>query len=330
MLTMPIDSYGAPDVLRPVRVPVPEPAAGQVRIAAEAISVGFAQTQIRRDIFPAPVWRPKLPVVLGGDVVGVVAALGPDVTGVGVGDRVGAFLLEGAYADHVVAEAATLIPVPAELDAGAATVLAGSGPIAVGVLSEGRLAAGETVLVHAAAGGIGHLAVQLAKLAGAGLVVATASTPAKLEFARSLGADVVVDYTKPDWADEVRAATDGRGVDLVLDSVGGDVLRQGIQLLAPSGRLVFFGSAGGGREIPSVSVMDLIGLKHVTGFALNTWRRAHPDAFRDGVAELTEHLRAGRVVSAVHARLPLSDAARGHEMVEGRQHHGTVVLVPSV
>ncbi|XUL92273.1 quinone oxidoreductase family protein [Streptomyces galilaeus] len=328
MRAVPIARYGAPDVLRVAEAHVPEPGPGQVLIATEAVSVGFAQTQMRRDCFPAPMWRPTLPVVLGGDVVGTVDAVGPRVEHIRTGDRVGAFLMQGAYAEYAVADAATLVPVPAELDAATATVLPGAGPIAVGTLATGRLRAGETVLVHAAAGGIGHLSVQLAKSAGAGQVIATASSPAKREFARSLGADAVVDYTAPGWAEEVRAATDGRGVDLILDSVGGDVLLTGIGLLAPGGRLVFYGSAGGGTHVPKVPVMDLIGLKYVTGFSLSAWQRLHPQEYADGLAELTDRLTSGRLKAAVHARLPLDQAARGHEIIESRAHQGRVVLLP--
>jgi NADPH2:quinone reductase len=328
MRAVALRDFGAPEMLDVTEVPAVEPGAGQVRIAAEAISVGFAQTQMRRDEFPAPIWRPELPLVLGGDVVGVVDRLGAGVTDVRLGDRVGAYVLHGAYADYVRADAATLVSVPADLDAAEATVLPGTGMIAAGVLDVGGIRAGDTVLVHAAAGGVGHLAVQLAGLAGAGQVIATAGSAAKRTFAAGLGADVVIDYTRPDWADQVRAATGGRGVDLILDSVGGDILRAGIGLLAPMGRLVFYGSAGGGRDVPRVSVMELIGLRFVTGFGLSAWRSARPDQFQDRLTDLTEHLRTGRVVARVHARLPLSGAGEGHRMVESRAHHGRVVLMP--
>ncbi|MFG2110804.1 quinone oxidoreductase family protein [Micromonospora chersina] len=325
---MQFDRYGGPEVLVAADVPVPEPGAGEVRIRAEAISVGYAQTQMRRDVFPAPMWRPVFPVVLGGDVVGRVTAIGDGVTGVRVGDRVGAFTLYGAYAEEVVVDAATLVGVPEALDAAEAAVLPGTGLIAGGVLRTALLRKGETVLVHAAAGGIGHLAVQLAKAAGAGLVVATAGSAKKRDFARSLGADVAVDYTRPDWAHEVRAATGGRGVDVVLESIGGNVVEQGVDLLAPGGRLVFFGSSAAELAVPAVPLMKLIGLRYVTGFALSAWRNSRPDEYRDVLEELTSHLLDGRLSSAVHARLPLTSAAQAHALVESRVHPGRVVLVP--
>ncbi|MFC8728920.1 quinone oxidoreductase family protein [Streptomyces bacillaris] len=322
-----IHEYGGPEVLRTEEVPIPEPGPAQVLIAAEAVSVGFAQTQMRRNIFPAPMWRPEFPVTLGGDVIGDVVAVGPGVTGIAAGDRVGAFTLHGAYAEYVAVDADTVLPVPAELDAVQATALPAPGPIAMGTMGTAALAAGESVLVHAASGGIGHLAVQLARLAGAGTVIATAGTPEKCAYARSLGADAAVDYSRADWPDAVREATGGRGVDVILDSVGGDVLRQGIGLLAPFGRLVFYGSAGGGLGIPSVSPMELIGMRFLTGFALSAWRSARPDRYRADHDALTEQLLAGTVRQTVHAVLPLEDVGKAHEIIESRAHLGRIVLL---
>ncbi|ADP79380.1 quinone oxidoreductase family protein [Pseudofrankia inefficax] len=334
MRTVILRDFGGPDVLRLAETPAPEPGPGQVRIAVEAVSVGFAQTQMRQERFPAPMWRPTLPVVLGGDVVGVIDRLGPGVAAAAgaprIGDRVGVFVLHGGYAERVVADIGGLVPIPADLDPAVATLLPGTGPIAAGLLDIGRLQPGESVLVHAAAGGIGHVALQLARRAGAGLIVATAGSPAKREFARSLGADVVVDYTQDGWPDRVRAATGGRGVDLILDGVGGNLLRAGVGLLAPLGRLVYYGSSDGGLDVPSISTMDLIGLKFVTGFALSAWRAARPTQFQAGLADLTAALRTGGVTCEVHARLPLSGAAEGHRIVESRAYRGRVVLLPSL
>ncbi|MFF5639250.1 zinc-binding alcohol dehydrogenase family protein [Streptomyces sp. NPDC012825] len=321
-----IHEYGGPEVLRTEEVPIPEPGPGQVLIEAEAVSVGFAQTQMRRNAFPAPMWRPEFPITLGGDVVGDVVAVGPGVTGIVVGDRVGAFTLHGAYAEYVVVDADTVLPVPAALDAAQATALPAPGPIAMGTMGTASLAPGESVLVHAASGGIGHLAVQLARLAGA-TVIATAGTPEKCAYARSLGADVAVDYSRADWADAVREATGGRGVDVILDSVGGEVLRQGVRLLAPFGRLVFYGSAGGGPDIPAVSPMELIGMKFLTGFALSAWRSARPERYRADHDALTAHLLAGTVRQTVHATLPLEDVGKAHEIVESRAQLGRIVLL---
>ncbi|MGK5729235.1 quinone oxidoreductase family protein [Streptomyces sp. URMC 124] len=323
-----IREFGGPEVMRVEETPVPQPGPGEVLIAAEAISVGFAQTQMRRNIFPAPMWRPEFPIVLGGDVIGRVAGVGAGVTGFREGDRVGAFTLHGAYADYVVVDAETVLSVPEGLDAAQATALPSPGPIGTGTLGTANLRPGESVLVHAASGGIGHLSVQWAKAHGAGPVIATASSPEKLDFARALGADVVIDYSRDTWVDEVRDATGGKGVDIILDSIGGDVLRRGVGLLAPFGRLVFYGSAGGGLEIPRISPMELIEMKFITGFALSRWRAARPKEYLANHEELAAALADGTIRHAVHATYPLEEVGRAHAEIESRAHIGRIVLLP--
>jgi NADPH2:quinone reductase len=314
--------YGGPDVLRVEEADPPEPGSGQVAIAVETVGTQFATTQQRRGIYPGG--ANPLPGAPGGDVVGTVTALGADVGGVAVGDRVAALVLQGAYAEQVVADARGLVPVPSGLDAAAATALASPAQVALGVLRTGRLSEGETVLVHAAAGAIGHLVVQLAVALGAGRVVATAGSPAKREFARTQGADVVIDYTDDDWDGRVRAEVGA--VDLVLDGIGADVTGRSVGLLAPFGRLVFYGSAAGGLDVPRIPVIDLIGLREVSGFALRVLRERRPDLI--GAEELAGHLAAGRLRPVVHAELPLEEAAKAHELLEARANIGKIVLVP--
>jgi NADPH2:quinone reductase len=198
-------------------------------------------------------------------------------------------------------------------------------PVALRTLRTGHFSPAETVLVHAAAGGIGHLAVQLAKLLGAGQVIATASSPAKLEFAREHGADAAVDYTADDWPDQVRAAAPD-GVDIVLDSVGGQTTHHSLDLLAPFGRVVVYGVADG--DYTEVPVARLYGLRSVIGFSLLAWRAARPKQARAEVAELAEHFTAGRLRTTVHARLPLNEAVEAHRILDTRAQLGRVLLVP--
>jgi NADPH:quinone reductase len=180
------------------------------------------------------------------------------------------------------------------------------------------------VLVHAAAGAIGHLALQLAKLEGAGTVIATAGSPAKLDFAREHGADVAVDYTQDDWPDRVRAAVPG-GVDVVLDSVSGEIRRQSFGLLAPFGRIVVYGAASG--ELDSISVTDLIQMRSVVGFSLLAYWTAAPKQAAAEVAELAGHFAAGRLRTSVHTRLPLTEVVAAHRILDGRENLGRVLLV---
>ncbi|MEU3090291.1 quinone oxidoreductase family protein [Streptomyces massasporeus] len=316
-------SYGDPDVLRIEEAEIPEPGPAEVLIKAEAIGVNFVETQRRRGTAPFPTPLPNAP---HGDVVGTVVAAGTEVSSVSVGDRVAAPVAGEAYADYAVTDATFLAPIPADLGLAEASVLASPAQTALCTLKTARIEPGDTVLVHAASGSIGHLALQLAKVLGAGTVIGTASSARKLDFARAYGADVAIDYSAPDWADQVRAATGGRGADAIVDSVGGDVLRQGIGLLSPFGRLVFYGAASG--DVPRISPMDLIGLQFVTGSSLWAWWQHRPDEVRAGLDQLAGLLASGALRVSLGTTLPLTEAAKAHQLIEERGHLGRVLLIP--
>ncbi len=314
--------YGDPEVLRVEEAPSPSPGPNQVLIRTEAIGVNFIETQRRRGTGPFP---PPLPASPNGDVVGVVEALGDGVDTVSVGDRVAAAVMSDAYAEQVVADATFLTPLPSELDAAHASVLASPAQVALCLLRAGRVSTGDTVLVHAAAGTIGHLATQLAKLLGAGRVIGTAGSPGKLAFAREYGADDAINYRDDNWVAQAREAAGGHGVDVILDGVGGDILLKGIDALAPFGRLVFFGAAQGA---PSVPVMRLLEMKYIVGSAFNAWWKHEPEALKKGLAELVDYVCTGRLRVGLHATLPLERAADAHRMIEERAHLGRLLLVP--
>ncbi|MFE2864777.1 zinc-binding alcohol dehydrogenase family protein [Embleya sp. NPDC059259] len=316
--------YGGPEVLTVEEVDRPEPGPGQVLVRVEVIGANFVDTRFRLGPAAGPLFQRPLPGVLTGDVVGVIEGVGPDVTRWQVGRRV-AGLAEDAFADFVVADAEWLVEVPEGLDAGAASALPMAGPVALRALRTGRVAAGETMLVHAAAGGIGHVVVQLAGLLGAGTVVATVGSADKFAFVEEYGADFVVDYADLDWPARVREVAPG-GVDVVLDSVGGAILRQSFDLLAPFGRIAVYGAASG--ELPAIPVTDLFALRSVAGFSLLAWQAANPAAARRETAEVADHLASGRLRVAVHARLPLTEAVEAHRVLEGRGQSGRVLLVP--
>jgi NADPH2:quinone reductase len=315
--------FGGPEVLKVEEADIPEPGAGQVLLRTEAVGTSWVDTPFRRGT--SPLGRPSLPGSPHGDVVGTVEAVGADADPALAGARVVALVNPDAYADYVVADADWLVRVPDGVDAGTASVLDMPAPVALRVLRTGRLAAGETVLVHSGAGSIGHLAIQLARVEGAGTVIATASSPAKLEFAREHGADVGVCYTDEDWPDQVRAAAPG-GVDVVLDTIGGEITGPSLDLLAPFGRLVFYGAASG--QLPELPVSEVLSLRSISGFGLLAWREARPDQARQEMAELAGLAAAGRLRATVQATLPLADAARAHELLEDRGRTGRVLLVP--
>ena len=315
--------YGGPEVLTVEDAPLPVPGPGQVRIRAEAIGANYVDTKIRSNagsIFTRP-----LPGSPTGDVVGIVDAVGPDVDPALRGGRVTALVDPDAFADFALADAAWLAPVPEGLGPGPASLLTVAAPVALRVLRTGRLAEGESVLVHSGAGNIGALAVQLAKLLGAGIVIATASTKEMLEYARALGADVVVDYTAEDWPEQVRAAAP-TGVDLLLDAVGGATLTSGIDLLAPLGRAIVYGAASG--ELISLPIRSLFGLKTVAGFSLLAWRAARPAQAREEMTEVAQYLSDGRLRTHVQATLPLTEAAEAHRLLEDRSTIGRILLTP--
>lgn len=317
--------YGGPEVLKVEETDTPTPGEGQVLIRAETIGANFVDTKFRRGPSAGTLFNRPLPGSPTGDVVGTVEAVGAGVDPSTKGRRVTALVDPDAFADFVVADAAWLADVPAGVDDGDASMLSSAGPTALGVIRSGRIKAGDTVLVHAAAGAIGHLAVQLAKLEGAGTVIGTAGAPAKLDFARQHGADVAVDYTEEGWQDQVRAAAPN-GVDVVLDSVGGEMLVNSLDLLAPFGRVVAFGVASG--DLGAVPVMHLVHLRSVFGFSLFAYRDAVPKQAAADVAELAEHFAAGRLRTSVHTRLPLTKVVAAHRILEGRQNLGRVLLIP--
>ncbi|MFC8309822.1 zinc-binding alcohol dehydrogenase family protein [Streptomyces olivaceus] len=317
--------HGSPDVLRVEDVPAPVPGPGRLLLRTEAVGVNFVETQLRGDTAPFPSPLPGHP---GGDVVGRVEALGPDTDGPVPGTRVVAFGVPAAYADQVVVEAERALVVPEDIDAATATALGSSGQTAWSVLDAARIAEGDTVLVHAAAGAVGHLVTQLAKLRGAGRVIGTVGSPAKADFVRAHGADDVVDYRQPGWADEVRRLTGGRGVDVVLDSVEGAVFKDGLKLLRPYGRLVYYGFAGSGGKVAQVAMTELFGLTYVVGVSLDAWAKADPARVAEARADLVRLVAAGALRVAVHTTLPLTRAAEAHRVIESRSQLGRVVLVP--
>jgi NADPH:quinone reductase-like Zn-dependent oxidoreductase len=286
-----------------VEAPVPVPGPGQLLVCTEAVGVGVG---LVRMLEPGGAVRP------GAEMVGIVAAAGPDAAGFEIGDRVGGVVFEDAYAEIVLADPRLVSHVPAEVDAAAALALVRGGLIALSALRAGRVARGESVLVTAAASGTGHLAVQLAKALGAARVVAAAGSADKADFARQCGADEVVTYSQPSWGDPV---------DLVLDGVGGELVQRGVHALAPFGRLVAF-SAGGG----TVDAGSLLGqLKSVIGFSIGLVSRTRPDLVTQRRTELWDLLAAGRL-NPKYIDLPLGEITKAIDLVATRSNLGRVVL----
>ncbi|NGN65522.1 zinc-binding dehydrogenase [Streptomyces sp. A7024] len=302
MLAIQFARIGGPEVLTPTETTVPRPSPGQVLITVEAAGVNFADTHLVDGSYPG---SDPLPCIPGTEVVGRT----PE------GRRVLARVRQG-YAELAVAEEAAVWEIPEDLDAGAALALLVQGLTAWHLLrTAARMQQGETVVVHAAAGGVGSLALQLAREFGAGCVRAQASTDAKERLALELGADEVITYPHD------------RQADVVLDAVGGDLFGQALDTLAPFGRLVSYGSAAR-TGIPHVDPARLSRLSaSVAGFWLRA-ALARPGAVDGPLRELFELTADGRLKPVVHGSYPLADARRAHADLLARRTVGKVVLRP--
>ncbi|MGK8512666.1 zinc-binding dehydrogenase [Nocardia asiatica] len=325
-----LHAFGPAGNLRYEPVPDPVPGPGQVRIAVAAAGVHLIDTALRKGAAgPFPV--PQLPTIPGREVAGTVDRVGAGVAESLLGARVVAHLggVPGGYAELAVTDAARLHEIPANLDPAQAVAMIGTGRTTLGILQFTELWLGSVVLVTAAAGGIGTLLVQYAKNAGA-TVIGLAGGPAKVDQVRRNGADLPVDYLLPDWPDRVRARIGDRGADVLFDSVGGAVARDGIDLLAPGGQHLVYGWSGkSDAEGPVRLSADELAARGVTSEMVvgpPMLARAGGD-LRVLEDRAMAAAAAGLLRPAVH-RFPLADAAAAHHALETRATTGKVVLEP--
>jgi NADPH:quinone reductase len=316
--------YGDPEVLEIVEMERPVPTGRRVLIKVEAIGVNYADTARREGHYVIPT---PLPFIPGAEVAGVVSEVGEDVTSVHIGQRVVALIESGGYAEYVNVDESGVIPIPDELDFQQAVALPVQGLSAYHILKTmGRLEEGETVLIHAAAGGVGTLAVQLAKIFRAGNIIATASTEEKRALAKQLGADAAIDYTKEGWKDEVLEYTNGKGVDVALEMAGGDIFHQTLDCLAPFGRLVVYGVASG--QFTRMNPARLMGKNlSVIGFFLPQIMRKS-ELYQQSLQELLTYVQTGKLILAIGGVYPLEQAAEVHRLLQSRKTHGKLILVP--
>ena len=310
--------FGPPGVLRPEAVPEPSAGPGQVVIGVEFASITFVETQIRAGRPPNPAMLPDLPVILGNGVGGTVIEVGADADPGLLGRRVVTALGgKGGYAEQAATPVTALIELPNGLLLREAVALLADGRTALGLIDLAQVKSGDIVLVEAAAGGVGSLLVQLARQAGA-RVVALASQERKLEAARSLGADLVVDYSDADWPSRVRAAAGP--VNVVFDGVGGHTGLAAFELLAPGGRFCPFGMASGGFAPVSP---DLARERDVT-----VVRNAPPapGGIRALSAAALDEAAAGRIHPLIGQEFRLSQAAGAHAAIESRATIGKTLL----
>ena len=316
-----IHEFGGLEVLRWEDTDEPKPRSGQVVIKVESSGVNYADIMRRQGNYPGP----DLPATLGLEAAGAITELGEGVTGLSVGQRVMAMGPQG-NAEYVAVNANYVFPYPETLD----PVQAGGMPIVFLtsyhlLKTRGQVQPGDTVLIQAGASGVGTVAIQLAKAWGA-RVITTASTQEKLDLARSLGADVTINYTEQDFEEVVKAETGGDGVQLVLECVGGPVLEKSVRCVASYGRLITFGNASGTPA--ALPASDIFGNNRtVIGFSMGRspqGRLDHPAA----MAELFPLLAQGKARLIVDRVIPMSDAGQAHQHLSNRGSRGKVILTP--
>ncbi len=316
-----VHKYGGPEVLTIEEVSVPEPKTGETRVKIEAIGVNYIDIYQRTGLYPL-----KTPFTLGTEGAGIVDAVGPDVTEVKKGDRVGYAMIPGSYAEYAIVPAARLVPIPPSIDARLAAALMLQGMTAHYLThSTYPLKKGETALVHAAAGGVGLLLIQIANQLGA-TVIGTVSTEAKAKLAKEMGADHLILYTQSDFLAEVKKLTDGRGVNVVYDSVGQTTFDKSLDCLRPRGYLVLFGQSSG-----PVPPFDPGKLAAKGSLFLTRPSLAHYTLERSELLQRANDVfnwtATGKLKVRIDKTFSLSEVAEAHRQLEGRKTTGKVILL---
>ena len=317
------EGTGGPDVIHIREVDAPVARAGEVLIDVVAAGLNRADVQQRLGLYPPPLGASDIP---GLEVSGRIGTVGEGVTGFSIGDEVCALLTGGGYAERVVVPAGQVLVLPPGVDLVAAAALPeAAATVYSNLFLTAGVKQGESVLIHGASGGIGTMAVQLVRAFGAKLIV-TAGSQGKLEAARLLGAEVLINYREENFVDRVREGTEGRGADVILDVVGAKYLQPNLDALATGGRLVVIGLIGGAKaEIDLRQLMT----KRATIFA--TTLRARPAEERAAImSAVAEHvwplIAAGSVSAQVHRTFPLREAAKAHEYFDSGDHVGKILL----
>lgn len=317
-----VQRYGGPEVLEMAEVPRPEPGPGEVRVKLEAVGVNYIDVYHRTGLYPG-----ELPFIPGMEGAGVVDAVGEGVSRVAVGDRVAYAMHRGSYAQYHTVPARKVVKLPQAISFQQAACLMLQGMTAHYLTrSTFPLEPGHRCLVHAAAGGVGLLLIQMAKLQGA-TVYGTVSTPEKAELARAAGADEVILYTQTDFADKVKELTGGEGVHVVYDSVGQATFEGSLRCLRPRGYLVLFGQSSGPVAPVDPQVLARGGSLFLTRPSLAEYV-ATEDELDWRAREIFQWVAEGRLQLRIDSTFPLSEAAEAHRRLEARLSSGKILLMP--
>lgn len=325
MRAIEITAFGGPEMLALAERPIPKPRAGEVLLRVKAAGVNRPDVVQRKGLYPPPKGAPDIP---GLEVAGEVVKAGRGVKGFRKGAKVCALLAGGGYAEYALAPKETLLPLPKGLTfEQAATIPETFFTVWSTLFGIARLGKGETVLVHGGASGIGTAAIQIAKHMGATVFV-TAGSDEKCALCRKLGAKLAVNYRRQDFVEEVRAATGGKGVDVVLDMVGGDYIPRDIKSLADGGRLVLISFLkGASAEVNFAPV--LMKRLTITGATLRARPLSYKQTLRDALKKkVWPLLGASKIRPVIDRRFPLSQASEAHAYMESGAHAGKIVLIP--
>ncbi|MCR8845620.1 NADPH:quinone oxidoreductase family protein [Paenibacillus sp. SC116] len=318
-----VEQYGSTEHMKYVDVDLPSFHSTQVLIRVRRTCVNFADIKARH----GNKGKGKLPFIPGLEAAGVVEQVGDEVTSVRVGQRVIAFPHNGSYAEYIVADENLTFAISDHMDEDTAGACGIVSLLSYSLLVEiARMKAGESVLIHSAAGGVGTTAIQVARALGAANIIGTVGSVHKLEAAQSAGADYVLHNESEDFIEQVMQLTAGRGVDIILDSVGGKITEESMHYLAPYGRLIVFGNSCG--EYGELNTKNFhASCRSVLGYSFGTTRKERPESLREAVAQVFRLFEQGKLEINIGSRYSLQDAALAHELVESRNSTGKVLLV---
>ncbi|NYV65739.1 zinc-binding dehydrogenase [Bacillus sp. Gen3] len=315
-----VTEFGKPEVMKYMDIDIPTIKPTQVLIQVEKTSVNYADVKARY----GKKGSGKLPFVPGLDVAGTIVERGSEVQHLQVGQQVIAFPASGSYSEYAVAEQNLTYEIPDTIDFDTAAACPTVSFLSYKLLVEiARIEKGETILIHAAAGGVGTTAIQLAKILGAGKVIGTVGNENKASIALKAGADHVIGYQN--FEEKVNELTDGKGVSIVLDSIAGETTERSLTCLAPYGRFVQFGNSSG--KAGTIKTSDLhSSCRSILGFSLGTTRKQRPDSLQTTAKQVLKYISEGKLKFEISHRFPLKDAQLAHQLIESRLSTGKILL----
>ncbi|MFV1985556.1 MAG: zinc-binding alcohol dehydrogenase family protein [Thiohalomonadales bacterium] len=326
MKAIQMNQTGAPDVLHYLDINKPTPARGQVLIKIDSIGVTYGDIMVQRGVYPI---MPTFPATLGFECSGIVESVGEGVSTIKTGQSVAVLGTMGCYAEYVVAEQAMVISVPDTIDKNLVAAFPTAYLTAYHLLhTMGYVESGQTILVYAAAGGVGTAVIQLAKLAGVN-VIGLSSSDEKVNYAKQQGADHVINYKTEDVATRVKEITGDRGVNLILNSVAGESFEQDFKVLASIGQIIWFGFAAG---FPQINLNESLGNGFMKSVGIRTFTLysifENPELFKSSVKTLLHYLEEGKIRPHIQEKISLSEAERAHELMESSAVTGRLILKP--